>query len=419
MTDQTSVEQGTLPGKPVNVERWGWYSMGINVALIAVNLAVALASGSLAVEAEMVHNIVDLFTAVGVLVGLKLATRKSKAFPYGLYKVENVVSVVLALMTFLTAYEIAREALLAPGSFFAPAHETRVDAWMLAGVVIAAAIPLIFSHFELRAGRASNSPALIADAREYRAHVFTTGVILASLVSQWFNLPLDRIAALVIVVAIGKTGWELLSDGMRVLLDASLDADALQTIRETIAAEPTVSEVKWVTGRNAGRFRFVEAEVALRVRDLDKAEVATQRIETQIREALPFVERTLIHAQPMQHTHRTYAVPLADPEGTIRSHFGEAPYFALVKIRLADQEIEEQRVLGNPCLKEEKAKGIRVAEWLIGLKADVVLLTEELHSKGPLYALGNAGIELRLTEAPTLNAALAAQLNQNEEQNVH
>jgi len=29
------------------------------------------------------------------------------------------------------------------------------------------------------------------------------------------------------VVDIGKTGWELLSDGMRVLLDASLDADTL------------------------------------------------------------------------------------------------------------------------------------------------------------------------------------------------
>jgi len=414
---QTAVEQDAPSPKPVNVERWGWYSMGINVLLIAINLAVAMASGSLAVEAEMVHNIVDLFTATGVLIGLKLATRTSKAFPYGLYKVENVVSVVLALMTFLTAYEIAREALFAPGTFWAPAHETRVDAWMLAGVLVAAAIPLIFSTFELRAGRASNSPALIADAREYRAHVFTTGVVLASLVSQWFNLPLDRIAALVIVIAIGKTGWELLADGMRVLLDASLDPEALHTIRETISAEPTVTEVKWVTGRNAGRFRFVEAEVALRVQDLEKAQAATQRIETQIREAVPFVERTLIHASPMQRTHQTYAVPLADQEGSIESHFGEAPYFGLVRVRLADQEVEEQRILANPHLEEEKAKGIRVAEWLIAQKADVVLLKQELHSRGPLYALRNAGIELRLTEDTTLTAAIEG--DQNAKRSVH
>jgi divalent metal cation (Fe/Co/Zn/Cd) transporter len=147
----------------MNTERWGWYSVAVNVVLAAINAGIAAVSGSLAVEAEMAHNLVDLLTAIGVLVGLKLSTRKSKAFPYGLYKLENVITVVLAGMVFFTTYEIARDAL------FTPARQTRVDLWMLGGVVVAAVIPLVFSHFELRAGRAANSPALIADAKEYRA----------------------------------------------------------------------------------------------------------------------------------------------------------------------------------------------------------------------------------------------------------
>jgi len=385
----------------VNIERWGWYSIGVNVILAAINAGIALASGSLAVEAELVHNLVDLLTAVAVLIGLKLSTRKSKDFPYGLYKLENVIAVGLALMVFLTAYEIARDAL------FAAPRQTTVDPWMLGGVIVATAIPLIFSHFELRAGQAANSPALIADAREYRAHVFTTGVVFAALLAQRFNFPLDRIAALVIVAAIAKTGWDLLADGMRVLLDASLDAETLLQIRETILAEPTVAEVQWVTGRNAGRFRFVEAEVALRVHDLEKAEAATRRVEAQIRQAVPFVERVLIHAEPLARTHLRYAVPLADPGGTISEHFGEAPYFALVTVRLADGAIEEQRVLANPHGGEPKAKGIRVAEWLVAQKADVVLVKEDLRGKGPAYAFGDAGVEMRQTEAMTLAEALA------------
>ena len=112
MTDEHD-PQKTPPAQETNVERWGWYSIGINVLLALINLAVALASGSLAVEAEMIHNVVDLFTAIGVLIGLKLSARKSKTFPYGLYKIENVITVVLAMMTFVTAYEIAREALSA------------------------------------------------------------------------------------------------------------------------------------------------------------------------------------------------------------------------------------------------------------------------------------------------------------------
>ena len=404
MSERASVGAAAAPAaptQPTNVERWGWYSIGINVALALINWVVALASGSLAVRAEMVHNIVDLLTAIGVLVGLKLATRKSKAFPYGLYKVENVVSVVLGGMTFLTAYEIARDAL------FADAVRATVDPWMLAGVVVATAIPLVFSHFELRAGQAANSPALIADAREYRTHVFTTGVVLAALVGQWFDVPLDRVAALVIVVAIGKTGWELLADGMRVLLDASLDAETMHKIRQTIAAEPTVAEVLQVTGRNAGRFRFVEAEVALRVRELEKAEAATQRIEAQVRQACPYVDRVLIHAEPVQRTHRRYALPLADPNGALSEHFGEAPYFALLQVRLADGAVEEQRILANPFLEEDKAKGIQVAEWLVEQKADTVLLKEDLRGKGPVYVFGDAGIELERTDAGILTEAIA------------
>jgi cation diffusion facilitator family transporter len=392
----------------VNIERWGWYSIAVNVILALINMAIATASGSLAVEAEMVHNLVDLLTAVAVLIGLKLSTRKSKAFPYGLYKLENVVAVVLAVMIFVTAYEIARDALLEPTRL------ATVDPWMLGGVVVATVIPLAFSHFELRAGKAANSPALIADAREYRAHVFTTGIVFAALLAQWFNFPLDRAAALVIVVAIGKTGWDLLSDGMRVLLDASLDADTILQIREIITAEPTVAELKWVMGRNAGRFRFVEAEVTLRVHELEKAQTTTKRIEAQIREAVPYVDRVLIHAEPMERTHLRYAVPLNDPGGALSEHFGEAPYFGLVTLRLADGAIEQQQVVANPHTEVERAKGIRVAEWLVGQKVDVVLLPalsgvegkQSLRGKGPTYVFGDAGVEMRETTATTLSEAL-------------
>jgi len=230
--------------------------------------------------------------------------------------------------------------------------------------------------------------------------------VFAALLAQWFDFPVDRVATLIVVVAIAKTGWDLLADGMRVLLDASLDPETLIQIRETIAAEPAVAELKWVTGRNAGRFRFVEAEVALRVRDLEKAEAVTQRIEAQIRQAVPYIDRVLIHAEPMERTHLCYVIPLADPDGAISEHFGEAPYFALVRVRLADGTVEERQVIANPHQDVEKAKGIRVAEWLTAQKADVVLLRQSLQGRGPVYVFADAGVEMKETEATTLSEAL-------------
>ncbi len=42
----------------------------------------------------------------------------------------------------------------------------------------------------------------------------------------------------------------------------------------------------------------------------ERAEATTRRIETQIREAVPYVDRVLIHAETMERTHLRYAVPL-------------------------------------------------------------------------------------------------------------
>jgi cation diffusion facilitator family transporter len=388
------------PRRQPVASRLAWASIAINVGLTALNLAIAAASGSLAVAAEMVHNLVDLAASVAVLAGVKISERESRTFPYGLYKVENVVAVGVALLIFFTAYEIAQRALRGE------AGPATVNGWVLAGVALSALIPLAFSHYEMRVARQINSPSLMADAQEYRAHVFSSGVVFLALVGQMVGFPLDRYAALIIVVLIAKTGWELLVNGMRVLLDASLDAETLEQVRAIIQDDPAVTEIRLLAGRNAGRYRFLEADVALRVGDLEKAYYASRRIEEGIRAQVPHVERVRVHYEPQVRTHVRYAVPLDDPAGVVSRHFGEAPYFALVTVRTAGGKVERQEMLSNPHTDVEKAKGIRVGEWLVGLKADTVVLREDVHGKGPAYVFADAGVETRLTEAHTLAEVL-------------
>ncbi len=392
---------GSPPRSQPSASQVAWASIAVNVGLTALNLTIAVASGSLAVTAEMVHNLVDLVASIAVLAGVKISERKSRAFPYGLYKVENVVSVGVAILVFFTASEIAQRAVLGVGG------PTTVNGWILAGVALSALLPLAFSLLQMRAGRALNSPSLMAAAREYRIHVLSSGVVFLALVGRLVGFPLDRYAALVIVVVIARTGWGLLVDGMRVLLDASLDADTLGRVRSIILADPAVTEVRSLVGRNAGRYRFLEADVALRVDDLARAHAASQRLEGAIRAQIPHVERVLVHYEPQSRARQRLAVPLAGANGTISEHLGEAPYFGFVTIRTADGRVERQEVLPNPYKDLEKAKGLRVAEWLVGLKADVVLTREDVAGKGPAYVFGDAGIAVRLTQATTLADAVA------------
>jgi len=53
-----------------------------------------------------------------------------------------------------------------------------------------------------------------------------------------------------------------------------------------------------------------------------------------------------------------------------------------------------------------KKKCVRVSEWLLSLKTDVVLSRENLQVKGLAYVLADAGVKMQMTTAKTLSAAI-------------
>ena len=84
------------------IERIACYSIAVNIAVSMLDFGMAYFSGSLALAAETIHNIVDLTASAAVLIGQKLAYRISGSFPYGLYKVENVIAALIAFFVLFT-----------------------------------------------------------------------------------------------------------------------------------------------------------------------------------------------------------------------------------------------------------------------------------------------------------------------------
>jgi hypothetical protein len=52
-----------------------------------------------------------------------------------------------------------------------------------------------------------------------------------------------------------------------------------------------------------------------------------------------------------------------------------------------------------------------VAEWLVSLKTDIMLLREKVHGMGPEYVFADSGVEIRTIEAVTLAQAISEQKN--------
>lgn len=380
----------------------------LNLGLAVMKGVLAAGSNSLAITASVIDSATDCFASLAVYIGVRLSTRKTEQFPLGLYKIENVISVVIAIFIFFAGYEVAREIFFSTGG----AEET-MSGWTVILLGAASASVFIFGRVAVFIGKRTGSPALLAEGKHRQIDFLSSLVVLGSAALSYFGIDfsfrgvgIDKIAAGIVLIFIAKAGWELLSAGMRVLLDASVDHTTLAEAKKIIEAEPMVAKVIHLLGRNAGRFRFIQANIELRTDNLKKAHQITDRIENEISEKIKHVERVVIHYEPLKKQVLKLAVPMNQDGQTVSVHFGEADMYLFAEYNREKDRMENRSFHQNPYPEWGKGKGLKIAEWLVEGGIDGVAVKENLVNKGPGYVFKNAGIVIHITKQDNTEAAL-------------
>jgi cation diffusion facilitator family transporter len=335
-----------------------------NLLLAVVKTILAASSDSIAITASVIDSITDTFASVAVYIGFRLSTKSSKSFPLGLYKIENLISVIIAFFILISGYEIGRSALLNQDY-----TEPTISLFTLIVLGVLTLGTHLFSRYVYHIGRKTESPTLIAEGKHRQVDFLSSFVVFISAILGYFDIKfaagwvtIDRIAAIGVLIFVFRAGWQLLYDGLRVLLDASIDSPTLENIRKIIEAEPAVAEIPSLLGRSAGRFRFIQCSITLNISDLEKAHSMSDRIETKIRDTIPHVEKVVIHYEPVRKTTEIIAIPLADDQETPISHIGEAGSFLVCRLNTNSNQIESSEILPNPHRDDKKRKGLRVAD---------------------------------------------------------
>ncbi|MDD2497434.1 MAG: cation diffusion facilitator family transporter [Desulfitobacteriaceae bacterium] len=382
-------------------ERVAMLAVAVNVFMFGFKYVLAHYSGSMALRAEAFHSLLDVVASSTVLGGLLIANRKTRMFPYGLYKIENLVSVFVAILILFAGYEIVL------GAFSGGTGEIRYSGIAIGGVLLMVVIAYTFSRYERKVGLEMNSPSLVADAEHIRVDLLANLIVVAALLANYIQIDFDRVATILIAGFIVWAGGKILIDAVRVLLDASLDHETLSEAEKLIVCEPQIMGIKSITGRNSGRYKFIEATIVVNTNDLDKAHFIITRIENKIKDAIKNVDRVLIHYEPVQKKNLVLAIPLENTEGNeISSHFGEAPFFLLVFVDRESKIILQTETVANPFSVAEHGKGILAAEMLNKHHIDILFLKNNFGGKGPLYVFSDAGVEIKLTDKEMVNEAL-------------
>ncbi|MCK5340749.1 MAG: cation diffusion facilitator family transporter [Desulfobulbaceae bacterium] len=382
-------------------EKTAWISIAVNLLLVFIKALLAVLSGSLAIRADTIHSMTDVVSSAIILLGIRISRRETHGFPYGLYKVENLVALLTSFLIFYAGYEILIEVFKGPHAL--PSHIP----WAFAGISISILITWLFSRYEYRKGVETGSPSLIADAEHMRTDMLSSLVILAALAGSALGYEVEKYAAVVVVAVIFKAGFSIFYDSVRVLLDASLDSASLEKIRTIVLADPRIMKLNTLSARNAGRYKFVELDLSVKAHELKKGHLITEEIIGRIKQEIPNIDRVLVHGRPVAKHQLTIAVPLAEDKRTISSHLGKAPFFRICSYQRQDNTILSDQILPNPAMHEEKAKGIIAIEWLLEQGLDILVLQHPLSQKGPLLALDKGEATVLVTKETVAEKALS------------
>jgi cation diffusion facilitator family transporter len=268
------------------------YSIGVNLLLSLIKIAGGMISGSAALTADGVHSLSDLAASLSVYVGIIISNKKSDLFPHGLYKVENLVALVSSFAIFFAGYEIAKDVLFG--------ESTEIKNLPIALIVIGltVVITFLYSRWEKEKAIELNSPSLLADSEHIKTDFYTALVVLVGVLGQYFGYPIvEKIAVIIVVYFIFHSGFEILKEAIMVLLDASLDHESIEKVKQILEDEKTIEKINNITGRNSGSFKFVQLDLNLTTDSLKEAHDIAHNLEDKIKTEMPFVEKVVIHYQ--------------------------------------------------------------------------------------------------------------------------
>ena len=166
------------------------------LGLTAVAQALVFAvSGSVALLADLVHNVGDALTAIPI--GIAFLLRSVRA--------EKIAGLAVVLAIFVSACVAAYESVV---RLLHPEELSHLWALALAGVIGYAGNELA-AQVRLRAGRRLASPALVADGKHARADAFVSLGVVVSAIAVGLGLEIvDPIVGLVITVVILRITWD-------------------------------------------------------------------------------------------------------------------------------------------------------------------------------------------------------------------
>jgi len=270
----------------------------------AIQVLIVLASGSVALLADTVHNLGDALNSLPLLLAFYLARRRpNRRYTYGYNRAEDIAGILIVVSIGFSAVYILWE------SFQKLLNPQPLD--NLGWVAAAALIGFIGNEFvallQIRVGRRIGSEAMVADGLHARTDGLTSLAVLIAAGGAAVGVPiLDPIIGILIGVAIvfitrdaSRAIWYRLMD--------AVDPTLIETAENAIRQHEEVKVIRRLQMRWLGHRLYAEIVVEIDPElSLAQTEQMTDHVSHHLYHALPTLSEVTIAPVPWHPEQRLF-----------------------------------------------------------------------------------------------------------------
>ena len=216
----------------------GAVGIALNLLLFAGKFFAGTISGSIAITADAFNNLSDAGSSVVTLLGFRIAAKTpDPGHPFGHGRAEYLSGLAVAMLILLMGVELAKE------SLEKILHPALVDfSWLAAGILaVSICVKLYMAVYNRSIGKRMNAPALLAAAADSLSDcVSTAAVLIATLISRLFGIPIDGWVGIFVALFILKGGVDAAKDTIDPLLGTPPTPEFVKEIEDLVMAHKEI-----------------------------------------------------------------------------------------------------------------------------------------------------------------------------------
>lgn len=238
-------------------------SSSVATLLLIVKFILGITSGSVAVLASAIDSFLDMLVSGFNFFAIKKAEEHpDEEYHYGKAKIQAIAAVIEGTIITMSGIYIMYEGIKKLGSGSA----TKLLTPSIVAMTLSIIITYLLVKYLLKVASETDNLVIKADALHYKTDLWSNAAVLIALGLVYITGidAIDAIFGLGIGLYIIYSAYEIIYEGIEILLDRALDGDIVASIGEIVSNHPEVTSYHWLRTRTDGNTNFVEFHMVLR-----------------------------------------------------------------------------------------------------------------------------------------------------------